>query len=668
MNIIKQIVLLVCFIGSTLLFGLPEGTESTLGGGSFEISGKNMIIQAPDGSIFEHQKFNISNGETVNFIQPSEQSRVLNRIMDINPSVINGKVSANGQVYIVNPAGIIFGEGSVVEAAKLHVVAGTLSNSDFANGTDNFTSLDGEVKNSGSISANQVIFAGKTVSNAGTIDSTNGEIVMGAGNEMMISSTDGFLSVSLSPEAVIPPGTATDLIGHTILNSGIIRSRETQLHGSAITHDGSIFSEKVKMGNFSQVNADTGGIITSELSLSGSSATEVAENSALAARVNLNSISNQISTLTAHGAFEQINIRSSIDTTILNTSDPLSIQHSDVRVSGGDLNIKLNFSPVFTTQPSSILLATEENLNIETDILNLASNYQFLLFGKNVDDTLLSGFESLPPNVFALDGRSLELNDLKIQLDGDSIQKLSSDNPNTSAFSIGGFEPLTISSTSMIDDSSLDNTDPVTPSEAIPSTTPAFGSYLIPSAIPNYVPSSLSSNVIEETGLLSSAQLDVAIENGLFSNHSYLLTAISTKDSQIKEIANSGGSSSVLGGSYALVEESQAQSIDSAGGQFSKTPSVDDFGDSKSTTEVEIVEASESKEESEEGEDGETANVSEDEISGRDELPVSAASSDLGAVPFAPISTPVLSPAASTILNKALSPRIIGKLNNYIAR
>ena len=146
MNIIKQIVLLVCFIGSTLLFGLPEGTESTVGGGSFEISGKNMIIQAPDGSIFEHQKFNISNDETVNFIQPSEQSRVLNRIMDINPSVINGKVSANGQVYIVNPAGVIFGEGSVVEAAKLHVVAGTLSNSDFANGTDNFTSLDGGLK------------------------------------------------------------------------------------------------------------------------------------------------------------------------------------------------------------------------------------------------------------------------------------------------------------------------------------------------------------------------------------------------------------------------------------------------------------------------------------------------------------------------------------------
>ena len=97
----------------------------------------------------------------------------------------------------------------------------------------------------------------------------------------------------------------------------------------------------------------------------------------------------------------------------------------------------------------------------------------------------------------------LELNDLNIQLDGDSIQKLSSDNPNTSAFSIDGFEPLTISSTSMIDDSSPDNTDPVTPSEAIPSTTPAFGSYLIPSAILNYVPASLSSNVIEETGLLS---------------------------------------------------------------------------------------------------------------------------------------------------------------------
>ena len=70
------------------------------------------------------------------------------------------------------------------------------------------------------------------------------------------------------------------------------------------------------------------------------------------------------------------------------------------------------------------------------------------------------------------------------------------------------------------------------------------------------------------------------------ATYSYLLTAISTKDLQIKEIANSGGSSSVLGGSYALVEESQYNPFDSTGGQFSTTPSVDDFGDSKSTTEV----------------------------------------------------------------------------------
>ena len=59
MNACKKTSLLFLFIllHEIALFALPEGTVSVQGGGSVGVTGKNMIVEAPDGSIFEHQSF-----------------------------------------------------------------------------------------------------------------------------------------------------------------------------------------------------------------------------------------------------------------------------------------------------------------------------------------------------------------------------------------------------------------------------------------------------------------------------------------------------------------------------------------------------------------------------------------------------------------------------------
>ena len=69
-----------------------------------------------------------------------------------------GDIRANGNVYLVNPAGVVFGPGSTVEVGRLHVVAGSLSDDNFKAGIDQFESLSGEVRNDGKITAQSVSF------------------------------------------------------------------------------------------------------------------------------------------------------------------------------------------------------------------------------------------------------------------------------------------------------------------------------------------------------------------------------------------------------------------------------------------------------------------------------------------------------------------------------
>ena len=80
------------------LYGLPEGSEPTSGGGTFSTQGSTMTFTAPDGSVFRHNAFNVANGETVKFVQPSANARVLNRIDASSSSTIHGRVEANGKL------------------------------------------------------------------------------------------------------------------------------------------------------------------------------------------------------------------------------------------------------------------------------------------------------------------------------------------------------------------------------------------------------------------------------------------------------------------------------------------------------------------------------------------------------------------------------------------
>ncbi|MCA9299004.1 MAG: filamentous hemagglutinin N-terminal domain-containing protein, partial [Phycisphaerales bacterium] len=97
----------------------PEGATVASGAAEFQTVGPLTSITVSDNAIINYSQFNIGLNETVQFIQPDASSRVLNRITGAGPSQIDGALLANGQVYLVNPSGVIFGPDSIVNVGTL---------------------------------------------------------------------------------------------------------------------------------------------------------------------------------------------------------------------------------------------------------------------------------------------------------------------------------------------------------------------------------------------------------------------------------------------------------------------------------------------------------------------------------------------------------------------
>src|SRR5262249_3095317 len=77
------------------------------------------IDQTSPQVVIDWNSFNIAAGSSVRFFQPSATAEALNRIFDKDPTGIQGSLSANGRIYLVNQNGILFDRGSQVDARGL---------------------------------------------------------------------------------------------------------------------------------------------------------------------------------------------------------------------------------------------------------------------------------------------------------------------------------------------------------------------------------------------------------------------------------------------------------------------------------------------------------------------------------------------------------------------
>lgn len=180
-------------IGSiTLSFASPSGGVVTSGTANISQSGTvTNINQSTQNATINWQSFSIASNETVNFNQPNASSITLNRIIGNERSIINGALNANGQVWLLNSNGILFGKNASINTAGLLATTAQLSDNDFNAGNYKFKNAsEASVINEGTIEiANNgsVILASNEVRNSGTIKAVKGKIHLVGAQEYSIN-------------------------------------------------------------------------------------------------------------------------------------------------------------------------------------------------------------------------------------------------------------------------------------------------------------------------------------------------------------------------------------------------------------------------------------------------------------------------------------------------
>ncbi len=159
---------------------LPRGESVVNGQVTFERSQNRLVInQATGKAIVNYDGFDIGGSERVDFHQPGSAAAILNRVVGGSRSTIAGAMNANGRVFLINPAGIIFSPSAQVNVGALVASALNMSDSDFLNERMRFSGGGGAVVNQGSLSGGSVFLVGGVAQNSGSISAR--EVVMAAG-------------------------------------------------------------------------------------------------------------------------------------------------------------------------------------------------------------------------------------------------------------------------------------------------------------------------------------------------------------------------------------------------------------------------------------------------------------------------------------------------------
>ncbi|ECG0304888.1 filamentous hemagglutinin N-terminal domain-containing protein, partial [Salmonella enterica] len=210
---------------------LPVGGQVVAGQGSISTSGNQMTIhQGTHGLVTSWHSFDIGQNHTVQFVQPDSSAVALNRVTGGHESQILGTLTANGQVMLVNPAGVMFGKGARVNTAGLLASTKNISTEDFMAGRYTFSGGShpgAEIVNQGSLTTTKggyIVLAADRVRNSGTLSTPSGKTVLAAADRVTLQlDNTGLASVSVNGSVV----------NALVENSGLIAATNGQVYLTA---------------------------------------------------------------------------------------------------------------------------------------------------------------------------------------------------------------------------------------------------------------------------------------------------------------------------------------------------------------------------------------------------------------------------------------------------
>ena len=266
---------------------LPTGGQVAAGIAAIGVSSNTMTVtQSSNRAAINWNTFDIGSQAAVNFVQPSSQAVALNRVLSNNPSQIFGQLSSNGQVYLINAAGIYFAPGAQVNVGGIVATTMNMTDADFMAGKNTFdrNGSTGKVINEGTIQTSlngYIAMLAPEVRNSGLLLAQSGTVVMAAGERITLNfgPTSKLDSITVTEAQidtlvenryavkapnglVILSARAANQLAASVINSGTIEAKGVSqqggrilLEGSTVTNTGTldVTSDTAKAGTI-QIN------------------------------------------------------------------------------------------------------------------------------------------------------------------------------------------------------------------------------------------------------------------------------------------------------------------------------------------------------------------------------------------------------------------------------
>ena len=238
--------------------------DGTVAAGSATIgeSGATLTVnQSSDKAVIDWRGFDIGASETTRFNQPSSSSITLNRVNSNSASHIDGNLTANGNILVINQNGVVFGAGARVDVNGLVVSTADTDNHDFMNGNGKVHltkpgNPDAEIVNAGTISAKEAGLVGLVaprVTNSGVITARMGHVGLASGDTATVDFYgDGLMEVALSDQVTkslvsntgkikadggtiaMTAASGRSIVDSLIANSGLLRAQSVSTKNGVI--------------------------------------------------------------------------------------------------------------------------------------------------------------------------------------------------------------------------------------------------------------------------------------------------------------------------------------------------------------------------------------------------------------------------------------------------